>query len=41
MIAKKKNALEKARSMLKKAERAHAPSTIKKKLERKRKERMR
>jgi hypothetical protein len=32
---KKKNALEKARSQLKKAEHAHTPSSIKKKLEKK------
>lgn len=37
-MKKKKNALEKARSMLKKADRAHAPSTIMKKLRKKKKQ---
>lgn len=34
-MIKKKNALEKARSQLKKAEHAHTPASIKKKLEKK------
>lgn len=32
VMVKKKNALEKARSLLKKAEHAHTPSSIKKRL---------
>lgn len=38
MVAKKKSALEKARSQLKKAEHAHSPSTIKKRLKKKKQE---
>ena len=37
-MAKKKSALEKARSQLKKAEHAHSPSTIRKKLKKKKEE---